>query len=175
MKIKLYLSALFIAFAAFTAHAEEKTIAIIDFDKLSTTSKALKNVVAQIESEVKRINDYRMTNETALKKENEELQKQEAILSREVFQKKAVEFNQKVSNYQAAEQEKRNKIETARAKAFEKFENTVKNISKNLAEKEGYKMVLSAQLVIFYDKTIDITEQVLKDLDKNLPDLKLEL
>ena len=93
----------------------------------------------------------------------------------EAFEVKVADFEKKVQSYQIARQEKLRKldqmVQVARAKILEE----VKPIINDYAKELGITVILEKNAVILSADDMDMTKQVIKILNKNLPKIKVEL
>jgi Skp family chaperone for outer membrane proteins len=108
---------------------------------------------------------------------NQELSKQQSVLSQEAFDEKFRDFSNKVSEVQREFQVKKNSIDQADLDAISKIEEVVNAIVIEVAKSKGLTLVIPSASTMFYKTELDITDQVLKSLDQRLKkiDIKYEL
>jgi len=160
MKKLLLLSAL----VGSLAFAEQK-FACIDPNRILSESKAVAQAQEQLR---KKVQEYQSQLDQKQKK-LEELRTQ--IESRGLRQKAREE---KIKEYQKVEaealelQEKAQKeIAQLKAKLEDEILNKVRNISQDLAKKNGYMGILDCTALVYKDPSMDITDTVIKSLDQS--------
>ncbi len=123
------------------------------------------------------IGKLRSIKEADLSKLNQELSKQQSVLSQEAFDEKFRDFSNKVSEVQREFQVKKNSIDQADLDAISKIEEVVNAIVIEVAKSKGLTLVIPSASTMFYKTELDITDQVLKSLDQRLKkiDIKYEL
>ena len=93
----------------------------------------------------------------------------------EAFDIKVAEFEKKVQTYQFERQEKIRKldqmVQTARAEILEE----VKPIINEYAKEVGITVILEKNAVVMSSDEMDMTNEVIKILNKNLPKINVEL
>lgn len=177
--MKLRTLALTIMVAAFSfsssVRADDKTsIAIIDVQKIMTKSMAARSAQEQMDKKKKEYEDEIKAQEEKLQKTEKELSSQQSVLAKDVFQKKAQEFKQKVVEVQRKVNSRDQQLKTASNKAGATIQSNVVDIIKDMAKEKGFTIVLPASQTLYSDASMDISDEVLKRLDKKLPNLKLE-
>ena len=151
------------------------SIGIIDINRVLTESKAAKDATSQIEKiQVKSEEDSKKEDELIIK-EREKLIEQQSVMAPEAFEVKVADFEKKVQSYQIERQEKLRKLDQmvqgARARILEE----VKPIINDYANELGITVILEKNAVIMSADDMDMTDQVIEILDKNLPKIKIEL
>jgi Skp family chaperone for outer membrane proteins len=82
---------------------------------------------------------------------------------------------QKVANVQRDVQTKRAQLEQAYTDALGKVQKTVVDIIKELAEKKGFEVAIPASQALYYQKDMDISDEVLKQLNSKLSTVAVEI
>lgn len=153
-----------------TARAEEAVkVAVVDIQKIVQESTATKDIQKQIE---KKKNEFQASinkQEESLMKQDQELSKQKASLSADKFEEKRKEFKTKVAQTQRDVQKKRAQLESAYADALAKVQKSVLEIIKGMASDKGFTLALPSSQVLYYHGTMDISDEVLEKLNKQLP------
>lgn len=151
------------------------SIGIIDINKVLTESKAAIDATKQIEKIQKKSEEESKNEDELIIKERERLIEQQSVMAPEAFEVKVADFEKKVQSYQIERQEKLRKldqmVQTARAKILEE----VKPIINEYAEGVGITVILEKNAVVMSADEMDMTDEVIKILNKNLPKIKVEL
>ena len=151
------------------------SIGIIDINKVLTESKAAIDATNQIEMIQKKSEEESKKEDELMIKEREKLIEQQSVMAPEAFEVKVAEFEKKVQSYQVQRQEKIRKldqmVQSARAKILEE----VKPILNDQATELGITIILEKNAVILSADEMDMTDKVIKTLNKNLPKIKITL
>ncbi len=148
-------------------------IAIVDFQKVMGLATAPKGVREQ----VKAIRDkYR----TEVQKEDADLQtakqaldERKAILSPDAFKSEIRTFEQKLRAVQQKVQQKKQNLQQGQNEALVKVNKALKDVILKISAEKGYTLVLRrANTVVVADK-LDISDEVIKRLNAQLPSVKI--
>lgn len=143
--------------------------AVVDFQRLMSDSKAAKDINDQIETRRKAYLDELSAEEKRLYDTDKEIARQRTVLSPDVYTQKRRDFEQRVQEAQRLSQERRQQLETARARALSVVRQNVIEVVDQLAKDRGFNLVLPSSTVLLFAPDFDITEDVLAILDKKLP------
>jgi len=171
--LSIVAAALISSGAAF-AHEGQKSVVVLDFQKMFMDSLAGKDFNSKLEAKRKLLEDSRNKKESELVKMNEELKKQQSVLSSDAFEKKRKDFETKVQSFQQDLQEEGMKFEKEKNDAVEQVEVATKQILSDLAKEKGYSAVISKNAVVYNNDDLDISSEVLKKLDSKLKSVNLK-
>jgi Skp family chaperone for outer membrane proteins len=152
----------------------DSKIAVIDIYYLLENSLAVQNV----KNEVKL---YNSKIATILEAKERELKALEANFKKadnkqsEKLEKDIAYFNKKVKDVQAEVKEKNSKLESAYTKAMKKIDDATKKIVDKLSKKYGFYVTIPSSQIYYASSNIDITEEVLLLLNKELANIELDL
>jgi outer membrane protein len=149
--------------------AKANDIVVIDFKEIMRESTAAKDIRTQIEAKRSQFQKEISAREGVLRKNDQELMKQKAILSPDAFEAKRREFQKEVSNVQREVQMRRVQLDSAYNKAIEKVQVSVDGIVRGLADDMGFDLALPASQVIFASDSLNLTKEVMAQLNKQLP------
>jgi Skp family chaperone for outer membrane proteins len=168
-----YLLVAFLFINSSYAMAEQK-IVILDLKLLLNTSKAgsgaqdfLKKSYAQ---NVKKFTGV----EKDLKKEENDLLKKKTVLSKEEYKKKSDALRKKVISYQSERRVAFDKIATQRSKSREMLIKKINPILNTYMKENSVTLVVDKKNVLGGIPEVDITNFIMKQLDKELPSLNLK-
>ena len=173
--------ALFVALSAyFPVHAETPkakaapTIAIVNMDLVLKKSTAGKHLQEQLK---KKRNSYL----GQLKKKHEKLNaskknilKDKEKMGADAFKAKQGEFQKQVLNVGNEEVAERRKIEESVEKGFKKLRLKSADIVREIAKQRGIAVVLSHKQVVMAASSLDITDEVLSRLNKEMKTLPIK-
>ncbi len=146
----------------------DQQISVVDVQKVITASKAGQRARQEVEAEVKR-GESRVS---ALKGEFESLeksmQKQAELLSGVALEEKQGELRKKERALRVALEDQRDAIARKNRSEVGKVVGKIDGIIKELGASGKYGVILDAnpQLVLYYDKAIDISDVVVAKLDE---------
>lgn len=152
-----------------------QVIAVVDIQQLLLVSKAAKSIQesaetarAKYQKDVKKIEQSLKDKEAAILKDREKLTKEDFIKKQQEFQKELIDGQKKVA-------EMNQKLDHAVAESLNVVREEIVNIVSEMAEKNGYDLVISRQEVVIVAKTMDITAAVMEALNKKLPSAKIKI
>ncbi len=176
-KITLLCTFVALGFAAFTsiAKADEAklspaVIAIVDMQKLQDESTAYKGLVKQRDKYVAELKAEVSKEESSLRKMEQDINKERSILTQEELNKKIEAFRTKMMEFQQKVQAKQEAIYKSFMEAGLKIQNEALNPAvAEIAEKKGANMITGSSQMMQFAPEFDITEEVIKLMNKKLP------
>lgn len=157
------------------ADYSETSIAIIDLNKILTESKAAEKAGKDIDNISTNIQDEMKISDDKIIAEQQKLIEQQAIIAPEAFEIKAGEFETKAKLYEVERQEKLLKIDQIIQDARNTILESMKPILESLSEELEITIILEKGTVILSTDKMDITDIVLKRLNKELPEIEITL
>jgi outer membrane protein len=146
-------------------------VLVVDVQSLLQNAKSAKMVRTQIEQKRSEFAKEISQQEEALRRERDNLQRQQASLSAEALNKKGHEFQQKVNDLDRSVQAKRQMLEKSNAEALESIQSVVLKIITEIAKERKANLVFQRSELVLFDNNFDVTDQVLAKLDEQLPTL----
>tara|TARA_X000000368_G_scaffold337141_1_gene274911 strand:+ start:220 stop:759 length:540 start_codon:yes stop_codon:yes gene_type:complete len=166
---------LFFSSYLFADQYPNTSIGIIDINKVLTESKAAIDATKQIEKIQKKSEEESKSEDELIINERERLIEQQSVMAPEAFEVKVADFEKKVQTYQVERQEKLRKLDQMVQMARAKILDEVKPIINEYAKEVGITVILEKNAVVMSADEMDMTEQVIKILNKKLPKIKVEL
>ncbi|MEX0695815.1 MAG: OmpH family outer membrane protein [Rhodospirillales bacterium] len=183
-----YLTATFILFLAVAATLTASPVsaqapgaqgapvfAVLDIGKIRRDAASVKSIREQIISYQNKLQGELQKEQDALRTAQQELAKKQTLLAPEAFADERQKFEQRVVSVQQMVQERRRNLEEIQTNAMLKVEQSLNEIVASMAEKNGYDVIFRLSQVVFVKTSLDITADVLKELDKKLPTVKVEI
>ncbi|STX50544.1 outer membrane protein OmpH [Legionella busanensis] len=164
-RVSSFLTAILMCLGTLTAFADEAKIAIVDLQKIMQTSNQMKSIQQKLEKEFKPRRDKLVAMEDDLKKDMEKFKRDSAIMSQS--QKKELE-KKIVANQQRFEregQQYQQELSTAHNEAMEDLYAKIRKAISKIAENSKYDLVLQKDAAPFSTSKLDITEQVVKEIN----------
>ncbi len=143
-------------------------IAVVDLQAVFKESKGGKNIQEQLDKLRKNLQDEFSKQEEKLRGEDQELTKKRASLPAEEFTKKRREFEKNLADAQRTVQEKRKQLEQAMGEATQTLQGKIFQIVGKISEDNGVTLVLTRSQVFLAQRSIDITKDVIANLDAQL-------
>lgn len=150
-------------------------IAVVDVQGVMRASKAAKVIQQKIDTRRDAYQEEVTSEERRLRKEEQELAQQRAILSPEAYQQRVRDFQAQVAEVQRGVQARKRSLDEAFAKAMGEVRRVLVSTVAEIAEGKGIKVVLFKSQIVIAEKSLDISEQVLTQLDKYLPSVDVAL
>ena len=147
--------------------------AVIDYQRILRDAAAARSIREQIEARRKAYQEEISKEEQRLHEADKEFAKQRSVLSPEAFAEKRREFEQDVAEVQRMVQERRRELDRMSAAALNEVKEALIEIVTSIAEERGFNLVLPSSEVLFFARSLDLTEEVLAKLDARLPQVQL--
>ncbi len=148
-------------------------IIIVDVQQILRDSLAAKNVQVQMTQRTDRYSKEASDQENALRRTQDELERQRTVLSADVFNAKMRDFQQRYDALDHGVQATRQALQQAYNDAMTKVENTALQIIADLAAERKANLVITKAAVLFTAQGLDITPEVIHRLDEKLPSVPL--
>jgi len=153
--------------------AQNLSVMVVDVQALLQNSKAAKMVRGQIEQKRNEYSQQISRTEEALRAERDALQRQQASMSPDTLNKKGREFQQKVNNLDLDVQSKRQALEKSNSDALSKIQSAMLRIIADIAKQRKANLVLQRTDLVLFDRSFDVTDEVLQKLDEEMPVLNV--
>ena len=147
--------------------------AVIDYQRILRDAAAARSIRDQIEARRKTYQEEISKEEQRLHEVDKEFAKQRSVLSSDDFAEKRREFEQDVAEVQRKVQERRRELDRLSAAALNEVKEALIAIVTSIAEERGFNLVLPSSEVLFFARSLDLTEEVLAKLDARLPQVQL--
>lgn len=151
------------------------SIAIVDLNLILSESKAAKAATKDFDEIQKNTESEIVESDKLMLEERNKLIEQQSVIAPEAFEVKAQNYEKKLQNYQADKQNKLRKLEGALQKARNEILENVKPILEQLSKELGVTVILEKNSVLLSATNMDITDEVIKKLNKELPKIKVSL
>ena len=173
-----YLLAIFVLFTGLNLQAEtypNTSIAIVDLNLILSESKAAKGATKDFEKIQKDTESEIVESDKSMLEERNKLIEQQSVIAPEAFEVKAQDYEKKLQNYQSEKQNKLRKLENVLQTARNEILENVKPILEELSQELGVTVILEKNSVLLSATNMDITDEVIKKLNKQLPKIKVSL
>jgi Skp family chaperone for outer membrane proteins len=147
--------------------------AVIDYQRILRDAAAAKSIREQIEARRQAYQEEVSKEEQRLHEADKAFAQQRSVLSPEAFAEKRRDFEQEVAEVQRLVQERRRELDSTAAAALNEVKTALIEIVTSIAEERGFNLVLPSSEVLFFARSLDLTEEVLAKLDARLPQVQL--
>tara|TARA_Y200000002_G_scaffold266920_1_gene221880 strand:+ start:2333 stop:2869 length:537 start_codon:yes stop_codon:yes gene_type:complete len=149
------------------------SIGVIDINKILSDSNAAIAAAEQIEEIAIEIeNEIKLSDEEIIKEQNLLIESQ-SIMAPEAFESKRNEYEGKVQTYNNERQSKLMKIDELIAVSRNEILSSIKPILEEVSNEKGITIILEKTSIMLNAEKMDITNEVLKKLNKSLPTIKV--
>ncbi|MGQ3888026.1 OmpH family outer membrane protein [Legionella sp. CNM-1927-20] len=164
-RVSSFLTAILMCLGTFSAFADNARIAVVDLQKIMQTSNQMKAIQQKLEKEFKPRRDKLVAMEGDLKKDMEKFKRDSAIMSqsqKKELEKKIVATQQR---FEREGQQYQQELSTAHNEAMEDLYTKIRKAISKIAENEKYDLVLQKDAAPFSTSKLDITEQIVKEIN----------
>jgi len=173
-KTKYLLSfVLILFFSVNISSAFAEKIVYIDMDKIMQISKAGKNAISKINDQKKKDVSKFQKIEKELKSREQDLITKKNVISAEEFNKKLETLTKEINNYRTLRQEAIDLSTKSRLNASADFAEKIKPILADYASENNIDMIIQKKNIIMGKTDLDITDVILKIVDKKINKLKV--
>ena len=155
-----------------TAHAADLKIGVIEPQKVLDGTRNGKKIKDSLQDYVKSRQKIIDLEEEELKKIEEDLVKQSAVLSADAKKEKEETFRKRMMEYQRKVAQLNQEVQNKKKEVLDEFNKGLEQIVKGIADKEKLSLVVekgdngAGALVVYSHPSLDITDRVIKELDK---------
>ncbi len=158
-----------------TAQDGGTTIAVVDVQRLLRESLAGQSIETQMQQFRTLLDEQITQKEATLRDERQQLNEQASLLSPEVLAERRRAFDEKVRALQREVRDRRLEVEQSYAEAISEVRQSVIDILQAFIEQRGIGVVLTRSSYLASSPNLDLTDDVLKELNLVLPSLSINL
>lgn len=148
-------------------------VVTIDMLRIERDAAASKSIRSQLEKYHTADQQEITKQENDLRKLEQELGQQRALISPEAFAERRRQFEQKVNNLQRDAQSRKREFDKVQVNASRTIETTLRQVIEQLVTERKLVLVLSKAQTMYAAPDLEITNEVLKRLDAKLPSVKV--
>ena len=148
--------------------ASTSKIAVVDIQKLQNQSKAFQKARSKLKTKFDGMQQKLKEEEEAIRKLEEDFNKQSMMLSLDAKQDKKRELERKKRHYKYLYADFTQEMQDAEKDATAKVGKDLEKILEKIAAEKGYILIFERRTVglIYYSDALDITDQVTQAYDK---------
>ncbi|GAC1545246.1 MAG: hypothetical protein NVS3B10_09390 [Polyangiales bacterium] len=155
--------------AAAPLAAETVSVVYVDVDKIvadvdegQVAADLMKKEQAKRQGEI-------AAAEAKIKRLQDDLEKQSKAFSKDAIEKKAQDYQAALAEYQQLVMRLNNELSAKEREFFDPIERKLKEMLREVANRDGYDMVLSKRAVPYGRKDLDLTDKVIQEYNKRFP------
>lgn len=178
--MKLFLGTVFVICLTYLGTVEASaqkipspSIAVMDVQGVMRDSLAAKNIRPQAQKLRAQFQKNVRQQQDKLRKEEKTLAEQRVVLSPESFAKKRRDFETRARQAQRDVQARKQTLDNAFGAAMEEVRRSLIIVAQELAKENKVNIVLPKSVVFLSVKSLDLSTQALKRLNKILPSVKV--
>ncbi len=144
--------------------AKELRIGVVDLQEVVRSSEAGKEALAKLQKKFDTLRQQLQAKEEELRKFKEELERKAPLLSIEARQEKERQYQKMLREYQAQREDAQYEMRQAEQKALQPILKDLEQVVKQMAEKEGYDIILEKKMpgIYWVSPSIDLTDHVVE-------------
>ncbi len=144
--------------------ADNKKIAIIDFQKILETSDAGKTAQAKINAEGKKMEADLQEKGKEIDTLEKKLERESMVMNKQARDDKQREIRIKINDAKTLEAKYRKEIKKIRAQVIQKIEKDVFDLAQKMAKDKGYQLILEKRAggVVYFEPEWEITDLVIE-------------
>lgn len=160
---------------AMAQQAKDAKIIVVDVQEIYRTSLAGKDLLSQIETHRAELEAEAARYQQDARDEQTELERQQAILSPEAFEEKRRSIGQKYTSIQTDLRDKARRLQIAQSKADRELQSALVPIYQEMLRKHAANLILDRGQIVLPGPGLDITREVIEQLDGGMPTVKLQV
>ena len=157
-----------------TTSVDGPVIAVLDVQQVLRRAVAAKRIRKVMEARRKIFEEEISEERLQLQGEENQLRKQSTILSPEAMNNKRRVLESKDSDLRRKAEQKRGILNRAFNGATRELRQEIAKVLADLMKERNITITLARKAVLVFDQRLSVTEEVLKRLDMNLPNVKID-
>ena len=170
---KLFL-AILVIFFSFPCLAFAEKIGILDVEKIVKESVAMRDIQAKVTKKQDEYQKEVTKKQGVLEAEQKKLETRKTALSKDAQEKELKEFESKIEALKTFVDKKQNSLKKASMEAMNKVNEVMKEIIVEISKEKSLDVIIPASQALFYKDELEITEEVLKKLNKKITKVEVK-
>ena len=156
------------------ARAEGAKIGVMDLVRIGEEARVMKSLNSQRDAAVGKIRSEVEAKGREFRQKEQEVAAKRGLITDEAFMREASRFQADVVEYDRQTAARMAGIETAYLEALRKVQRDhLDDIAKKIGNQKGFDIIVNAQAAIIINSSLDITSEVIKELDSKIRELDL--
>lgn len=157
-----------------TTSIDNPVIAVLDVQQVLRRAEAAKGIRVAMEARRKVFEEEIAMDRKNIQADEQKLRKQSTILSPEAINEKRRLLENKVSDFRRKAEQRRGILNRAFTGATRVLRNEMAKVLAALMKERKITITLARTAVLVFDQRLNVTDEVLKRLDKKLPAITLD-
>ena len=174
MKIKVLLLIFFFIFFSKVSISQENKTVYLDLNMIMENSNAGKSINSQLEANHKKNIANFQKLEEELKNEEIKIISQKTVISKEDFEKKIMNLRDKANKYRKERNDSINNLNNQRLNATQKMITLIRPILSEYSDNNSISLIIQKRNIIIGKTSLDITDDILKIIDKKIEKISLD-
>ncbi|MEH6546656.1 MAG: OmpH family outer membrane protein [Sneathiella sp.] len=150
-------------------------IGVIDIRLIMQNLSVVQDIDTQVKSLEEKIKIEFRDRELKLKSEKEQIERQKVLVTPQIYAQKQKEFNLKAKGFRREIEEKSRRLQQARAMALTEVRESMIPLAQEIMSNYGATVVFDQNEILFADQSLDLTPQVIKELNGKLSKVVVKL
>ena len=164
--LAIVLCGFLIAVAGPLQAADVAKIGVIDFQRLLEQSKAGKRAQEQLKGEFEQMRTDLEKRGRELEEIKKQLERDALVMDRARYEEKQRDVRIQINDFKELQKKYTLEWKSKESKHLLRIQEEVMEIVEEMGKKEGYLLVVERQAVVYYPKTIDLTDRIIELYDK---------
>lgn len=157
-----------------TSFSYSQSIAYANMDKIIKNSNIGKKIILHFDNEKKIISKNFKDKENLIKKNEQLLISQKNILQEEEYKNKVNKIREDIKAYNNMKDEELNNFNLRKEKISKSFLIEINKVLREYAESNNIDMILSSSQMLIGKSNLDVTENILKEVNNKIKDFKIK-
>ena len=159
----LLLILLFATNSLFAANVAK--IGVIDLQKILATSTSGKAIQAQLKSQKDKMESDLKKKGSEIEKISKRLERESMVMSKEMREEKEREQRIKINDFKSLQKKFRSDLQKLEGQLMNQLQQDIKGLVDSIGKKKGYLLIINKYNVIYSPDSIDITDDLIKQLN----------
>lgn len=146
---------------------------VVDVEELEQNALMNKDIATQITALRNKLSEEVKQEEAALRKANDDLQRQKVLLAPEAFEQEVRKFRERELAFQKNMQERNDQFNRVRVEVRNAFINELNKALTEITKEQQFTLILRRSQVLTVADFLDITKFVMDRINKNAPSYKI--
>jgi outer membrane protein len=140
-------------------------IGIIDLQKILATSTSGKAIQAQLKSQKDKMESDLKKKGSEIEKISKRLERESMVMSKEMREEKEREQRIKINDFKSLQKKFRSDLQKLEGQLMNQLQQDIKEVVDEIGKKQGYLLIINKYNVLYSPDSIDITDDLIKQLN----------
>jgi len=152
--------------------ADVAKIGVIDLQKILETSAAGKSIQAQLKTQKEKMESDLKQKGSEIEKISQRLERESMVMSKDMREEKEREQRIKINDFKSLQKKYRADLQKFEAQLMNQLQRDIKELVDDIGKKDGYLLIINKYSVIYSPASIDITDDLVKQLNAKAAKIK---